>query len=345
VTSGTSGVSEPPDPSALQNRLRHALAAVLVAAGLFALDRAVAPGDSERSEAGLHRKQSQRLVEKPKAKVVVIGQSTMGQWLTPQALGRVLDVAPAQILDAHLSGCGPDCNWSVIRNLRAQGRHFEEAYWGLNLFKMCAGPPHRTLMQQIEVTPLSDTPGLFLNHYANAASPAEYLGLWAGMTLSEAYRDPNYLLRRSAKWAFGSEAQPERWQALPTAKAPKRKPEKKAKFKERTCDITPEKTALQVGFIEESVDDLAALADRTFLLVLPDHTLKRAGSDAAYKQRWNDFRALMRELVKDHPTIHLVDLVNGGASTDRLYRDSVHLNAAGIAHQTRQLKRHLERLR
>lgn len=323
----------------------HVLALILVLLGLWGVDRSLAPKSSKGSEYGLLVKQSERLATKPRASILVLGQSTTGTWLTPANLGRLRGVSARRVLDAHLSGCHPDCTYAEVRELLSQGRHFKEIFFGVNLFTLCEGEPRRRVASQLLNLPVEDT-FLMARHYFDAEEPTAYLGALAALSVSHAYRDPEYVQRRLVKPWINPKSKPKLWiEENVQSLLPRLKVSPKERSPDRSCSFEPEAIAFKAGVLRALMADLNKLGDRVYLMALPDRTLSVKDAQPEHAKRWAKFLGLLRETAAATPNAVFLDLATRGPKRRGYYRDAFHLSPAGMRYQNRVLKRLLRRRR
>lgn len=314
--------------------LRKSLTLLAVLAALLAFDRAIAPADVRRSELAGLRHQARSLQTSRHADVLVIGSSTIGEWLTPKVLGSILNVPPKTIMNAHLSACYPSCSYSVVEQLKARGRQFRKVFLGVNLFSMCEGGPGLRVMQNVELTPATKLPEVFTTYF-HSTRPATYLGTAAGMLLSHAYRDTTYQQDRLALTALGKGSQPELWRSLPPITPIKAN---KGRFT-ASCGYSPEKVALQTQFLARQLDSLSQIADQIYVLSLPQRSFARLNKDPEVRRAWRQYQRSLEELVSKHQKVALVDMTTDRVRATRYFRDAIHLNEIGMRLQSKHLSR------
>ena len=93
--------------------------------------------------------------------------------------------------------------------------------------------------------------------------------------------------------------------------------------------------------LADVLDDLDAMTERTFLLLLPDRSLARGKGDV--KHRWQLHRDFVEGLVDGRPGVTLIDLSRGRHVQPRFFRDEVHLTRRGVVLQTRAFRRALKK--
>lgn len=317
--------------------LTKSLTLLAVLAAFVAFDRAIAPTDVKRSELAGLRDQAHALDAAPRADVLVLGSSTIGQWLTPKVLGSILGVPSKSIMNAHLSACYPSCSFSVVEQLKARGRRFRKVFLGVNMFSMCEGGAALRVMQNVELTPAGKLPQVFVT-YLHSTKPATYLGTAAGMLLSHAYRDTTYQQDRLTVTTFGKGNTPDSWRFLP-----KVKPAEASKREYRGgCGYEPNKVALQTKFLALQLDALSEIADQVYVLSLPQRSLAHIDNYPEIRSAWERHQRSLKNLVSKHEKVKLVDMTTGGIMASRFFRDAVHLNERGRQHQSKQLRRLLD---
>ncbi len=284
--------------------------------------------------------QLERVDEKPEAKVIVLGQSTMGQWLTPSYLSRMLGVRDRDVLDAHLGGCHPDCTWAEVRRLKAKTRRFDTAFFGLNLYQMCDQPSWKRSMQHVSMTPPDSTLDLYAL-YAQSKDPLEHVGQHAGMHVLLATQDPVYVRAKladalSIRNTLGHRS-PSWWR---DEKAPVRVDPEKRRGWLPTCDYEKDSLGGKPAFVAALLDELSAISSRTFLLVLPDRLLLLPEHQSA----WQKHRELMASLAAEREHVSLIDLATDGARHWNHFRDAVHVAGRGRSLQRQLFVRRLKEL-
>ncbi|HTM46677.1 MAG TPA: hypothetical protein VL137_17095 [Polyangiaceae bacterium] len=304
------------------------------------IDRRLVQGCGTKSETYFLNDQLHRATGTPKAKVIVLGQSTMGQWLDPPYLSSALKLPENEVLDGHLGGCHQDCTWAEVQLLLHQKRHFEKAFFGLNLYEMCDSATWKRSLQHATMTPLSAVPGLFLI-YGRSDDAAKYVSRFVGASLLSAYADPLSVQEHLRRTLLGKPADVSDWVATPdpegAAVDEKKKPKEIA-----SCSMAPAAIQVKVSFTNSLLDGMEQLADHNYFLLLPDRTSRMSG---VHVQRWRQFRAAIAGVLAAHPDVQLVDLVTGGALASKYFRDSVHLNASGTSIQRKLFEKRLKGLR
>lgn len=313
-----------------------ALAVVLGALGVA--DHALSGGRSIGWERNSVRNSRKRWAKQPQAKVAIFGSSTSKDWLPAGWLARLLKVPAGQVLDAHINGCHQGCTWAEVRGFRREGRHFEAAFFGTNLFQLCEFPHTKRILQQQMMVPAADVP-LLLGKYLHAQTPLLYMGRLLGVSLSGAYGDTAAVRAKLEKLAYDD--------ADPRARAVRRhnawrwarkRPVKVTK-PPLSCEYTPEAVALKRAFTEGLMADLAGIADHTYLMLLPDRT--RSLKDPEQAERWARHLAMHREIAAGYPNVTIIDLVTDGAADAKLFRDGFHLNGEGMKRQRALFQRRL----
>jgi hypothetical protein len=273
-----------------------------------------------------------------------LGQSTTGRWLTPKNLGRLLEVPSRKILDGHLSGCHPDCTYAEVRRLLDEGRHFDEIYFGVNLFTLCEGESRRRVAAELLTLPVQDT-FLMARHYFETREPTRYFGALAALTVSHAYWDPGFVQRRLVQGWITPKSTPNWWmnqREVDLVALDERVPKVKKKPRDRSCALDDEgRIAFKMSVLEALMGDLGRLANRTYVLALPDRSLTQRSHNPEMKTRWKLFTRLLQDVVRTQPQAEFVDLATDGPTRKSHYRDAFHLSRSGMKHQNRALARYL----
>jgi hypothetical protein len=214
--------------------------------------------------------------------------------------------------------------------LLAKGLHFEELYFGSNLYQMNEDAVSWRLQTPMALMPRDQWPDL-LALYTHAEQPLRYYARIVGMTASLAYRDSDAvreLLRDKLDLTEPIYGGPQYgWSRRMKARVP---------WLPR-CTFEAEETALQRAALQALVHDMARLAD----LVLPD----RRRDDPACANGWRKFNAHVTAVTRDAPRTVLVNLSQPGGTGYTDFRDSVHLSAKGKKKQTELLKKKLAKLK
>ncbi len=302
--------------------LRHAAYVLPILCALWILDNALSEDRYVGWERNSVRNSARRWAQRPKAKVVILGSSTSKDWIDPRWLARVVGVKPNEVLDAHINGCHQGCTLAEVRRLLQRGHHFQKAFFGTNQFQLCEYPHSKRVLQQQMMTPALEVPSLFAT-YLSADQPLLYIGRFGGMTLSGAYGDTTVLQKRWADEVFGrtDRRNAHRWVR---EKLVRTKPDE-------SCPYREDDIALKRAMSGALLDEMAELADQTFLMFLPDRTL--SVDDDEFRGRWAAHRALHESLAAERPHVSFVDLVTGGVHARRDYRDSIHLHRKAMGRQ------------
>ena len=311
--------------------MRHLAYALPLVCGLWMLDNALSEDRYVGWERNSVRNSARRWAQRPNAKVAILGSSTSKDWIDPRWLAKTLGVKHNDVLDAHINGCHQGCTLAEVRRLKQRGHHFQTALFGTNQFQLCEYPHSKRVLQQQMMTPAVDVPALF-GTYLSADQPLLYIGRFAGMTLSGAYGDTTAIRNRWSNGLFGRSngRTAHRWYREQLTRT---KPD-------ATCVYDDDAIALKRAMSEALLDELAGLADRTLLMLLPDRTL----SDPAMAERQAAHRALHERLAAERPHVTLVDLVTDGVTARRDFRDSIHLHKRAFPRQRKLLQRRLREL-
>lgn len=259
--------------------------------------------------------------------VVLLGSSTSRDWLPPRSLATMFGARTDDVLDAHINGCHQDCTWAEVRRLLAEGHHFDVAIYGTNLFQLCEFPHTKRALQQRELLPAADRLAL-ARLYAHSQHPLAYVGRFVGGAVSEVYADTTATQREVARRLLGREEADRAWVRPPTDE-PGEPP---------ACAYADDEIAYKRAVSEALFEDLGQLAERTYVLLLPDASLASDDPDAA--RAWAKHRALHRELADRHPSVVLVDLAVPHDPGD--FTDGMHLRPRAGMQQRRLF---FERLR
>ena len=90
------------------------------------------------------------------------------------------------------------------------------------------------------------------------------------------------------------------------------------------------------------VDDLKALTDHVYIMLLPDRSVALA--DPEHRRRWAAHLALHRYLAASRDWVTIIDLVPDGVKTARDFTDGFHLHKRGKKQQLALFDRRLEAL-
>ncbi|MCA9694920.1 MAG: hypothetical protein KC636_35405 [Myxococcales bacterium] len=275
-----------------------------------------------------------KLAKQPDASgVLLLGSSTSRDFLRMAWLAAQFRVAPAEAVDGHINGCHQGCTWAEVRRLLAEGRHFEVAVFGVNLLQMCEHAHSKRVLQHRLLLPRGETLSLW-RHYLRAEAPLRYVARSIFGAVSETYADTTSVQTRlrEALWDKPRRGQEHRWYRR----------DRPATTRIRTCDYEPDAVAYKLGLTAAILDDLERLADRSYLLLLPDQSLSVEEPDV--QQAWARHREAMAALTEARPWVRLVDLTGDGPWTAERFRDGVHLSRRSYARQRRQLARELDRV-
>ena len=286
---------------------------------------------------------SRRWEGERRPKIAVFGSSTSVDWLDLRKpyLANLLGVRRGDILDAHMNGCHQGCTWAEVRRMRQRQalkrcylrgknqcdppteKRFETVFFGTNLFQLCENTHSKRSLQHSMLTPTADIPAL-MNIYLSAEEPLLHMGRFWGTKLSEGYADTialrDYWGRKTI--GKGRRGQEHRWYR---ADRPKKD---KATL---SCEYTSDAVAFKRRLTEGMLDDLHALTDRVYLMLLPERSLGL--DDPEHKRRWAAHLALHRTLAETRDWVTLIDLVTDGVDAHGHFRDEIHLNAKGMKRQ------------
>jgi hypothetical protein len=163
-----------------------------------------------------------------------------------------------------------------------------------------------------------------------ADAPLAYVGRFLGGAISKVYAEANATQNEMVKRSFGQPGDEPRhawYRADPPPPGPL-----------HTCRYTPRDVAYKRALSESLLDDLGQLADRTFLVLLPDATL--LDPDPRIVTGWERHLELHRELADAREHVTLIDLSVPVPAEN--YSDGFHLSLqAGV--QQRRLFFHLLR--
>lgn len=300
---------------------------VLLLAALWWADHVASAGGIAGGERKAVRGAFARMRKSSARTAVLLGSSTSRDWLPPRSLAALLGVRSEDVLDAHINGCHQDCTWAEVRRLLANGRHFEVAFFGTNLFQLCEYPHTKRALQQRELLPAQDRIEL-LRLYMHSRHPLAYLGRLAGGAISAVYADTTATQREAARRVLGRE-DPDRSWVRPPSEAPRDPPR---------CAYGEDDVAYKRAVSEALFEDLGRLADRSYVMLLPDATL--LSSDPDDVAAWEAHRELHRELAEKYEHVFVIDLAVPRPIDD--YTDGVHLRPQVGVEQRRLLR---ERLR
>ncbi len=312
--------------------MRHLLYIVPTLLALWFLDQVLSRDRSAGWERNAIRGFEWRYVKADGKTVGLFGSSTAVDWLPPEYVGDLLGVPRQRILDAHINGCHQDCAHAVVRRAVQDRRRFEVAFFGVNQFQQCDDLHPKRILQQHSVLPTRDLP-LALGLHLRGEQPLLAWGRFLGNALSGAYGDTE-ILRNDAREAWLGPQNPKqahRWHTrAPPAKAPP-----------PFCDYEPAHVAYKLAVTAALLDDLGALSDRVYLMLLPDITLSLL-DEPGRRDAWEAHRAAHRALAEARPFVTLIDLSEGGAHEPADFSDGFHLSPRGIKLQQRLLARLLQ---
>lgn len=314
-------------PRTTARSILAALNVVALLAVLWWADQVASAGGIAGGERKAVRGALQRMRASSARSVVLLGSSTSRDWLPPRSLAAIFGVRTEDVLDAHINGCHQDCTWAQVRRMLENGRHFDVAFYGTNLFQLCEYPHTKRELQQRELLPASDRLAL-LELYAHSQHPLAHVGRFVGGAISEVYADTTATQREGARRLLGREDPDRSWIAAPPDAA--REPPR--------CSYDEDAIAYKTAASRALLEDLGRLADRTYLLLLPDAT--RLSDDPDDIAAWEAHRALHRELADRYAHVTLIDLAAPRPAED--YTDGVHLRPQVGVEQRRLLH---ERLR
>ncbi len=302
--------------------------------GLWFLDNALSKDRYIGWERNSVRNSAHRWAARKKAKVVILGSSTSKDWIKPSWLAKQVGKRPGDVLDAHINGCHQGCTYAEVRRLLDRGRHFEVAFFGTNLFQLCEFAHSKRVLQQTLMLPSHDIPRLF-GIYTHAEQPLQYMARFAGIKLSGAYGDTAALQRgfKEGLWGKGRRGHEHRWYR-------KRRPRKDKP--PLSCAYSDDEVAYKWALSEALFDDLAELAERSYLLFLPDRTASL--DDPDHQERWRRHRALHEAAAAARPHLEFVDLVTDGPTDPKYFRDGYHLSSKGMKLQRALFEKRMKAL-
>jgi hypothetical protein len=318
---GSAGARRTPARSILA-----ALNVVALLAALWWADQIFSAGGVAGGERKAVRGAFARMQASRADKVVLLGSSTSRDWLPPRSLAAIFDVDTEDVLDAHINGCHQDCTWAQVRHLLAQGRHFDVAFYGTNLFQLCEYPHTKRALQQRELLPSGDRPKL-LRLYAHSQHPLAHVGRFVGGAVSAVYADTTATQREAARRLLGRQDPDRSW-----VRAPSDEPREPPR-----CGYRDDEVAYKRAVSRALYADLGRLADRTFVLLLPDASLLSTEPDDV--RAWEAHRALHRELADEYEHVTLIDLAI--PRPREKYTDGVHLRPQAGVEQRRLLHQRL----
>lgn len=302
----------------------RALAAILVVGTVLVVDRTLTQDGYLGGERNNVRDSAARWQQRcrpfkeaearacAEAGVVLLGSSTSADWQRDTDLARWFGTRRGRVLDAHINGCHQDCTWAQVRRFLQRGRRFATAMYGVNQFQMCDDAQPKRIYQQSALLPTLEIPEA-VALYRLRPDTLDAAGRLLGMRVLSVYQDTHYHQTVWGRDLFGRPGRRAWLGARP--RAPR---------VEHSCDYAPESIAYRRAVLEALLDDLGRLADRTFLMMMPDRPLA-AGRDPAHLAAWTKHRQLMRALADARPHVHLLDLAVPGEHT-RHFRDSIHVH-------------------
>lgn len=302
--------------------MRHLLYIIPTLFALWMLDNGISLDRYAGWERNAVRNSMARWDQQKRAKVAIFGSSTSKDWLPRPFLAKVTGVRTGDVLDAHVNGCHQGCTWASVRTLLRRERHFDTVFFGTNLFQMCEQVHSKRVLQHQIMTPAADAPRLF-GLYAHAQQPLTYVGRYVGMTFSGAYGDTAAVQRWLAEDLYGK---PRRGRGHLWAR--KRIPRKS---KTASCRYRDADVAYKAAVSAALFDDLSALADEVFVMLLPDPTA--SSDDPEDQRRWAAHRALHQRLADARPQVTLIDLVTDGVVEPKGFRDAIHLHRDAMPRQ------------
>lgn len=313
--------------------------------GFWALDGWLSAGRTAGHERNTVLGSMTRWSHADRARVIVLGSSTTAELLRPNVIAKALRRSTADVIAGHVNGCHHGCTWAEVRAIaqrwaeresylpekkRATHR-FDHVFLGANLFQQCEQAHSKRILQQVMMTPTPDLPRL-LALYRHGEQPLRAIGRAFGMLLSGAYGDTLAVKHRLKLTRAFKAPRPAWFTAAPTAEdAPPR------------CDYTKDSTALKAAFTADLLADLTRLSKRVTLVLLPDREL--AAQDPDQLAQLPAFRALMAELAAAHPTVELLDLIEGNPAKQKDFRDSIHFRHQAIEAQRAHFHARYEALR
>ena len=269
----------------------------------------------------------QRAAETDAAGVILLGSSTTADWLPTTYLAAIFGVGRADVLRAHINGCHQTCTLAEVRHLLSRGRHFDVAVFGTNQFQMCEYAHSKRVLQHRMMMPTADLPLLF-GLYARSQAPLNYMGRFIGGFVSGAYAETATLQQLWAAAAFGEahDTKRARW-ARPDA--PRSRPPP------TLCGYTEPEVRYKTAAQEALLDSMSELADRVFVLLLPEVTLSDPSPEAA--AAWQRHRDNFRRMADARPSVVLIDLTIEGPRDPEDFTDGFHLDKHVKLKQRRRL--------
>lgn len=257
---------------------------------------------------------------------VLLGSSTSVDWLRPRYVEGLFELPRGSVVDAHINGCHQGCTFAEVRRLIKLRKRYRMAFYGTNQFQLCEHVHSKRVLQQSMMIPPRDVPDLF-GLYLHAEQPLNYVARFLGMAVSGTYGDTLNLQRTWSRELFGRPARGRQHLWYTTAMPP-RPPW-------LWCDYEPDRVAYKAALSRALYQDLRHLADRVFLMLLPDENLSSLTPEMA--EAWRAHRRLHRQIADELPHVVLLDLSGPrGAWLPRHFKDGFHVSAEG-AHLQRQL--------
>ncbi len=297
-------------------KLLFVLNALVLVATLYWVDALFSVSGNAGSQRNAARGGLRRIANSSADAVVLLGSSTARDWVPPSQLAAMFAVEPDDVLDAHINGCHQGCTWAEVRHLLAQSRRFQVAVYGLNLFQMCEHPHTKRALQHRELLPPGELPAL-VRLYAHSQHGLARIGHYFGGWISGVYGDTTATQLEGARRYLGR-WDPDRSWVRPD-EAPASGPPR--------CAYRARDVAYKRALSEALFDDLGRLAERTFVVLLPDESL--ASDDPVDIEAWKRHRALLGELADAREHVTLIDLATPRPKSD--FSDGLHLTSeAGI---------------
>lgn len=312
--------------------------------GFWALDGWLSAGRTAGHERNTVLGSMTRWSHADRARVIVLGSSTTAELLRPNVVAKALKRRGSDVIAGHVNGCHHGCTWAEVQAIaqrfaeresyqptkRRREYRFDHVFLGANLFQQCEQAHSKRVLQQVMMTPAPDLPRL-LALYAHAEQPLRYIGRAFGMLLSGAYGDTIAVKHRLD---LGRAFKTPRAGWYTAKRGPGRLPPR--------CDYEKHSTTLKAAFTAELLADLTRLSKRVTLVLLPDREL--AAQDPEQLAQLPAFRALMAELAAPHPTVEVLDLIEGNPAKKRDFRDSIHFHHQVIGKQREHFYRRYEAL-
>ena len=275
-----------------------------------------------------------RIDEKPDASgVILLGSSTSRDWIRIARLPRQFGEDKADVLAAQVNGCQQGCTWAEVRRLLSEGRHFRVALFGTNQYQMCEHEHSKRVLQHRSLAPAGDA-GAFLSAYLHTERPLRWIGRYLFGAVSGAYADTAAVQHRLGReWMGRDRIREELFYIRPDA------PPEPLEL----CAYSARDVAYKRELSRRLFADLAQLADRVFILILPDRSLADA-DDPAIARAWDAHRQLHEELAAAHDNVVVLDLTAGEVYAHEDFKDGVHLVRDRYARQRDALARELERV-